>query len=101
VWNTGWCHNEHIAVDSALFVADSEKTTALQYKIEFVGGGVRVNSLNLTGLKTIQSNHNVLALPKRGFIKLLRLGALEVVPIKKVRHGSKLPQDKERMKEEG
>src|SRR6266576_6133125 len=50
-----------------------------------------MNRLRLERFETIQSDHHVLSMPDRAFVKLLRLRTFKVAPVEEIGHsGSRL-----------
>src|SRR5260370_34176793 len=97
--NSGRSHDNRARFSKLLLFTDGEGTPTRKNKIELVCSGMRVNRLCLERFETIQANHQVLPLPERGLIKLLRLRAFIVRPITKIVHAAsffelhaKLPQ---------
>jgi len=77
------CRRDHefSLAGTLLLISNCEPPIALQDKIEFVGVLVCVDALRLLRLETVQTHHNVLALPQVGFKKFLRLRSGVFAPV--------------------
>jgi hypothetical protein len=75
-----------IPAPASFFTTHYEASASLQDKVELVCALVSVCRLSLTRLQTVQANHDMLALPQSGFVKLLRLRTGVLLPVDKVIH---------------
>src|SRR2546423_12162869 len=75
----------------ALLISDTESTTPFEHEVELIRSLVSVCALRLSRLKAVEADHDVLALPERSLVELLRLRARVLTPVNKMGHRNGLP----------